>query len=33
MLGAWDDMMDDFITLGGGDGIFEMSEGQIIRKD
>jgi hypothetical protein len=32
MLGTWDEMRDDFIAWGGNDGVFEMRDGQFIRK-
>jgi hypothetical protein len=32
LLGTWREMEDDFISQGGWDGVFELIDGQIIRK-
>jgi hypothetical protein len=32
-LGTWAELESDFIAQGGESGIFEMHDGQIIRKD
>ncbi|PSH59050.1 hypothetical protein CU102_27765 [Phyllobacterium brassicacearum] len=32
-LGTWAELESDFIAQGGENGVFEMREGQIIRKD
>lgn len=32
-LGRWFDLETDFIAQGGHDGIFELREGQIIRRE
>ena len=31
-MGTWDNLEVDFYAQGGGDGVFEMHDGQIIRK-
>ncbi|TXR46353.1 hypothetical protein, partial [Phyllobacterium endophyticum] len=32
-LGTWQELQEAFYAQGGGDGIFELHDGQIIRKD
>ena len=32
-MGTWGDLEADFYAQGGGDGVFEMRDGQIIRKE
>ena len=32
-LGTWGDLEADFYAQGGGDGVFELRDGQIIRKE
>ena len=31
-MGTWGDLEAEFYARGGGDGVFEMHDGQIIRK-
>jgi hypothetical protein len=32
-LGTWGELEEAFYAQGGGDGVFELHDGQIIRKD